>query len=185
MTTNTKWLLAAVVVLAFIRFAVVPAFQSQQQLLDQRKQYQSQIARSQQVLAKKDEYEFLLLKAQSNVQRLENEFPDYQDRSEFRFQFQRSMEQLAKTNNVRITRADWREQESGEVVENVNMGEFLMFVRGHGLDVMQFHRQLTKLGSSIKVKAIRLDIDEFGNEPMELIEGPITLAVYYRTEGEQ
>ena len=182
MTKNTKVLLLIVAVIALLRFLVVPVFNAQTALLEERRSYQEKIQRSKSVLNKREEIEFSLIKAESELQRLKKAFLSFNTSSDFRFQVQSGIEKAANRFNINIGRTNWQQSPVETSSEELISERLNLQLAGEGLQFLEFLRFLNQYSISFKIAAMRVDLSS-EPYPMRRIEGSITIDIIYQVTG--
>lgn len=141
MLQNKPFWLGLVLLLAGIKFVLLPLIQLQQDNYNELEGLSKRVQRSEALLADKDQLQQWQVTQQQQQQQLMLPFPVVDGATQYRLVLQQQLQQLAAENGVSVTFFDWLTDTPLQVF-NLQRGRLSWRVEGDASQIMQLHVQL-------------------------------------------
>ncbi|MEH8015825.1 hypothetical protein MN202_01150 [Rheinheimera muenzenbergensis] len=138
MLQNKSLLIGTIVVLALLRFVLLPLQQHQQELYQQLEGLNKRFQRSEALLQQQQQLQLLQAEQQQQLTQLLLPFPKVSSSSQYRLQLQQQLQQLAAAQGAAVTFFDWLSETPLQVF-NLHRGRISLRIKGPAAKVMLVH----------------------------------------------
>ena len=182
-TNNTHVLLAVLLLLLAVKFALLPVLAWQNQLIEQAQRIELRNQKAQDLLQRQQQLTDQLSRQTEQLKLLQQRYPVFAQATEFRLQSQMDFENLIKQFKLRKKQFFWRGDNDELLTDSLAMGVFNVTITGTSKQLALLHAELSTKYTQFRVRNMRFNIRRQKVDSLGLITATITVeALYWQGE---
>jgi len=151
---NNTTLLLFLAVLVIVKFGILPMMDSQDESLDEIKQFVRSNAKLEGVLGQQDSVREQLQASTNLNNEIKNRIFTFKNESSAKVEIQRKLEEFAKDANVEIETINWQKSKKNESLAELFENELRVSIKGELINIIRFHSLLNQVHPSLLVKSM-------------------------------
>ncbi|MCJ8272063.1 MAG: hypothetical protein MJK04_22035 [Psychrosphaera sp.] len=182
---NVKLMGAVAVVLAVIKFGLLPVIDWQNQLVDEIYQVERRNIKAQNLLSSQDQIFMKLATLDGGYKQKAKIYPVFIDQPSFRLETQKLYEMLLKQYNLHQTQFFWRDSEDKNAFGSLHKAKFNVNFNGTLKDFALLQSRLLAVNKQYKIANMSLNVRAQTAKSFGQVRAAITVEAFYWLGGVQ
>ncbi|NQZ05996.1 MAG: hypothetical protein HRT35_02450 [Algicola sp.] len=179
LTSNVKLMGAAALLLALIKFGLLPIVQWQNNTIDEIYQIERRNAKAEYLLGSQEQIMMKLVELDSSFKEKAEIYPNYTDQPSFRLETQIMFEMLLKQQNLSQNQFFWRDSEDKQVFGTLHKAKFNVSFTGTLKDFALLQSSLLDMNKQFKIANMALNVRGQSAKSFGYVRASISVDAYY------
>jgi hypothetical protein len=185
LTANVKLMGVAAVLLALIKFGLLPIVEWQNQAIDEIYQIERRNTKAENLLGSQAQMMMKLVQLDGSYKQKADIYPGYTDQPSFRLETQIMFEMLLKQQNLSQTQFFWRDSEDKQVFGKLHKAKFNINFTGLLKDFALLQSSLLDMNKQFKIANMALNVRGQSAKSFGYVRASISVDAYYWLGGNQ